>query len=135
MSATTSPVDLAVSIAPGVEQDPEVEKAITAATSTFIDLLRQHRFDPAKRELMWGTIGEPPFQHVVAHLRESDEYGSRPAQRTFSRQRLLDPVNRKGVVIDLLLDVRGQKREKIGQAVRRGIDELEQQEETDGHPE
>ena len=132
--SVTSAVELSVSVPPGVERDPEVASAIERATTAVIDLIRQHNLDPAKRELLWVTSGEPPFQHVVAHLSESDEYGRRQADRSFSRRRLLDPVGRQEVMISILLDVRGQRREKIGRMWRRGIDELEQQEASNGQP-
>lgn len=133
MSAT-SVVELSVSVPPGVERDPEAASAIEGATNSFIELIRQHNLDPAKRELMWGTSGEAPFQYVTAHLSEVDEYGRRQADRSLSRRRLLDPINRVGAMIHLLLDVRGQRREKIGEVLRRGIDELERQEAVNGQP-
>jgi hypothetical protein len=132
MSTTAVPVELAVSVPPGVGHDPEVKNAIEEATNTLIKLLRQHQFPPAERELMWGTSGEPPFQHVVAHLSEADEYGRRQAQRSFSRQRLLDPINRSGQMIWLLLDVRGKRSSQVNDAIDRDITELERQEGLNG---
>lgn len=125
MSANT-PSDMVVQVAPGVERDPEAERAITQATDYLGELIRQHHLGPAKRELMWGTSGQPPFEHVVAHLRESDGYGSFQSDRLFPRRRLLDPVTRDGLMISLLLDVRGKRRAKMGEVIRRGLDELEE---------
>jgi hypothetical protein len=133
MTATDA-VELSVSVVPGVELDPEVAKAIERATNVLIELIRQHHLAPARRKLMWATSGEPPFQSVRAHLSETDEYGRRQSDRPFSRSRLLDAVNREGVMINLLLDVRGQRREKIGDAVRRGVDALEDEEVANGKP-
>lgn len=135
MSATETADELVVSVASVVEKDPELAEAITLATNELRDLLQQHGIDPAKRELIWGASAEHPISHVVAHLSEKDEYGTRQAHELFTRRWLLeDPVNRKMAVINLLLDIRGQRRAKIGDQWRRGIDELERQEVADGQP-
>lgn len=134
MSTTATVDDLVVSVAPVVKQDPELAEAITLATNELRELLQQHGIDPARRELMWGASTENPIPFVNAHLSESDEYGTRETNGTFSRRWLLDPVNRKMGVIRMLLDIRGQRRAKIGDLWRRGIDELERQEVADGQP-
>lgn len=124
---------LQVGVAGPIRQDPELNEAVRQATTFFDSLVEKYKLDPAERTLDWGCSDEPNSATVIAHLRETDRYGTRQANGLVTRQRLLDPVARDVMMMNLLQDVLRQRWYQLGKVIDRGIDELEREEPTDGH--
>jgi hypothetical protein len=129
-AAVTEPIQ--IRRVPDLSDDHELSRAVHAASEHLQELVQKHRLEPAKRELDWGASNEAPFTHVVAILRERDRYGSRQANRTISRSRMLDPVSRGVLMSELLGDVLRQRWFQVDEVIEKGIKELEQEEQSHG---
>lgn len=132
MSATTTAEQLQVGYSTPIKQDQELYAALQQAAVELEELIEKHGLSAADRELKWASSTTPG--HVIAHLIEKDEYGSRQANSTARRSWWLDPVSRIQLLISLLLDVRGDRWRAVHKSIERGIDQLEREEREHAKP-
>ncbi len=124
--------NLSVEIAEPIRQIPHLLAAVQHATEYLRELLDVSDSEVDGRELAWGCSDHtPPL--ILAHISEWDRYGRRQSQFLEKSSRLLDPGIRDYLMSRLMSQLHRERFLQIGKVIDRGIKELEQEEEQNGH--